>query len=225
MSDVNVSFDKQSMALIRELKSSLYEIARRAELGKHSANAIQLQAELSLKLIDSYILSAMSEHGQLALEMQPLALGSVMHEAAHETRKTSQATEIVVEAHALSPVMTHRTALSGFLAMASNVLEEIRQNSGAGKLVFRSYSERSGKIGVGVFIENDSLSAVDLRAALLLSGSSQMALSRHSAGSGVMLSVADTLASALGGCMQVKRMGNLRGFATCLPKSTQLSLV
>lgn len=224
LSDQNNAHASEDMgagfvALMRELKLSMYEIARTAELADtNSHQAMQRIAEQSMRLIDSYILSARSEYGQIKLDLEPMAIGSVLHEAAHALRGDQV---VRIEAKANYPVMTHRAALSGLLASAGSVLQEATSSP----LIMRSYVTKRGEVGVGVFAENLDLSAQDLKTSLRLSGRAHMPLARHSAGSGVMLVVADGLARALGGTLEVKRMGRFRGLATVLPRSEQLALV
>lgn len=207
-------------ALMRELKLSLYTMARTAELGSPGSLAtLQAQAEQSMRLIDSYILSAQSEYGQQKLNLEPVAVGSVMHDAAHSMRVSSRTVEIQAKAHV--PVMTHREALHGLLSSAGQVVADSSEN----QLIFRSFITRSGDVGVGVFAEGVDITSEDLRSSLQMSGRAHMPLARHSARSGVMLVIADSLARALGGSLEVKRMGRLRGLATVLPKSDQLALV
>lgn len=207
------------VALMRELKHSMYEIARTSELaGNASDQSVQRIAEQSMQLIDSYILSVRSEYGQVKLDLEPMGIGSVMHEAAHAMRGGQL---VRIEAKANIPVMTHRAALSGLLTSAGAVLQEATKSP----LIMRSYITKGGEVGVGIFAENLDLSSQDLKTSLQLSGRAHMPLARHSAGSGVMLVVADGLAKALGGTLEVKRMGRFRGLATILPRSEQLSLV
>jgi hypothetical protein len=218
-------FDQGSLALMRELKQSLYQIARRAELGNHSLDTIRKQAEVSLKLIDSYLMSALSEHGQVQLDLSPMAIGSVMHETAVDLRlNTLIRRDIQIEANAHKPVMTNRGALQGLLSTITQAMSEVARKKNE-TLYMRSFVAKCGDVGVGVFAENNNLTAADLHVALNLSGNTHMALPKHSAKSGVMLTIADSLARALGGTLEVKRMGKYRGFATTLPQSSQLSLV
>lgn len=207
-------------ALMRELKLSLYTMARTAELGSTgSLAALQTQAEQSMRLIDSYIMSAQSEYGQQKLVLEPLAIGSVMHEAAQSLRISSRTVEI--QAKANQPVMTHREALHGLLSSAGQAVADSTDS----QLIFRSFITRGGDVGVGVFAEGVDMTSEDLCSSLQMSGRAHMPLARHSARSGVMLVIADSLARALGGSLEVKRMGRLRGLATVLPKSDQLALV
>lgn len=211
-----IGLDKNSVALMRELKANLYHIARRAELGNYQVENIQASAEQSLRLIDSFLLSAQVEYGQTQLDLEPLCIGSVLHEVAHDLNFEAR-----IEVKANQPVMTNRSALNGLLSAVGQVMGDISSDA----LILRSFIDRGGNVGVGVFAKKVELSAEDLKTSLELGGQAHMALARYSNKSGVMISVADNLARALGGSLEVKRMGSLRGFATILPRSDQLALI
>jgi hypothetical protein len=208
-----------------ELKYTLYRLARQAEYqSKISLSEIQREAEQSLRLIDSYLLSSAAEYGQLKLDLEPMAIGSVMHEASMELRNIVELSydEMCVQTRASQPVMTNRSALHGFLMSVGQIVSEI---SNANQIVMRSFATKNGDIGVGVFAEDIDLSVNDLRTSLDITDVALMPFAKHSSKSGVLLKIADGLAVSLGGSLEVKRMGKLYGLTTVLPKSDQLALV
>lgn len=209
------------LALMRELQESLYLVARQAELGgADSLGLVQRQAEQSLKLINSYLLSSQSEIGQTKLNFAPLGVGSIMHESAYSLRSDAGcAVSVVVGVN--QPVMTHGELLKNLLSSTGSFIADVVQ----GEVVFRSFVTRKGDIGVGVFAQNFDLTPTDLRGAITNSGTSRMPMSRHSQKSGVMIMMAESIARALGGSLTVKRMGSFRGIVTMLPRSEQLTLI
>lgn len=214
-------------ALALELKRPLTTIARRAELGGPQAtDDIMDIAERSLALVDSYLLVAQTEYGQVALDLEPLGLGSVLHSVSHQLRaRVPRHTTIVIDDRAHEPVMSNRQALtSAMSAIADMLCEDTNQSTEDRQVVLRSYKSTNGGIGIGVF-SNKSLSSAEVKKALGLQGRAQMPLAGVSSRSGVSLLIADCLCRAVGGSMEVKRMGQLFGLATLLPKSEQLSLV
>lgn len=214
-------------ALALELKRPLTTIARRAELGgPQAADEITDIAERSLALVDSYMLMAQTEYGQVALDLEPLGLGSVLHTVSHQLRsRVSSNTIVVVDDRAHEPVMSNRQALtSAMSAIADMLCEDTTQSAEERRLVLRSYKSANGGIGIGVF-SSKPLASVELKKALELQGQAQMPLAGVSSRSGVSLLIADCLCRAVGGSMEVKRMGQLTGLATLLPKSEQLSFV
>ena len=209
------------LALMRELQESLYLIARQAELSAgDSLRLVQHQAEQSMRLIDSYLLSSQAEVGQTKLNFAPYGVGSIMHESAYALR-SDVGCDVAVSVGVNRPVMTHGELLKNLLSSTGNFIADIVQ----GEVVFRSFSAKNGDVGVGVFAENFDLTPTDLREAIESSGFSRMPMARHSLKSGVMLMMAESISRALGGSLTVKRMGKFRGIVTILPPSEQLALV
>jgi len=210
-----------SMTLLRELQHAFYEIARQAELGStDSLTKVQLRSEQALRLVDSCIISTQVEIGQLQLNLSPYGVGSIMHETAHELRLAT-GYSVGVHAGINQPVMTNAEMLKNMLYSAGNFIYDSVKTP----VQLRSFSTKSGGVGVGVFAKNFTITPNDFRSALIASERTYMPLSQHSQRSGVMLLLADAIARSLGSELQVKRLGNHKGFAVILPKSQQLSLV
>lgn len=213
-------------ALALELKSPLINIARQSELADVRDFAeIQHTAEQALTLIDSYLLSAQADHGQLSLNLEPVSLGSVLYDASVQLSRVAkkQALDLVIDDRAHDPVMTNRGALVAVLAAFGQILMSsagIRRS----ELVLRSYRTSSGELGVGVFADVN-LSENDLRQEIELQRASQMPIARVSNRAHASMVIAENLCSAMGGNMTVKKMGRLKGFGTLLPRSEQLSFV
>lgn len=219
------SSDKAVRALAFELKQPLISIARLAELNDDkSAENIQYMAEQTLMLIDSFLLHAQSEYGQLALDLAPANIGSVLYEVNMQMRVTAQKNNfsILVDDRTQEPVMTNRPALTSILRVFSAAL--ISNESDRRQIVMRGYKGKNGRIGVGVFTDS-KLTISDLKRALELQGSAHMPLSTLNDKTHVSLAIADGLCKAIGGVMSVKHMGRLSGLATELPRSEQLSFV
>lgn len=210
--------DNQDMSLrslAYEIKQPLIRIARASERG-HACEleSIQQTAEQTLRLIDTYLLSAQADYGQVALDLSPESTGSILYDAAYQLRTITP----LIDNRNHEPIMTHRAALISVLNMCSSALHDFGK-----ELTLRSYKTASGGIGVGVFTDTD-LSVSDLRRALDLQGRAPMTVASFS-GSGVSLAIADSLCTAIGGSLTVKRMGSLSGLVTELPRSEQLALV
>lgn len=211
-------------ALAYELKSPLINIARQAELGESAElEQIQQTAEQALALIDSYLLSAQAEYGQLNLRLEPVNPGSVLYDASSQLRYLAKerGVELVLEDRIHELVMAHRGALVVVLAAFGRLLMPV---SGHSEMILRSYKTRDGALGVGVFTDAD-LSQDDLRRAMELQGKANMPLAGINSQAHVSLGIAERLCQAMGGGMIVKKTGKLRGFATQLPRSEQLSFV
>ena len=207
-------------SLMRELQYMLYKIARNAELGEPELLAdIQKEADTALRLIDSYMMTSQLEVGQTSLELSPIGLGSLLHEAAYEVRATSGA-EVEIHARALHPVMAHNVLLKNFLFSVGYFISKSTNS----QLNFCSFKAPDNKVGVGVVARDFDISAKDLRSALANS-SSHMPMAKHTNQSAIMLIVAEAIAKALGSNLSVRKSGKFKGFSLLLPKSEQLSLV
>lgn len=212
-------------SLAQELKHPLCLIARQAEAGHEEVlDNILKVSEHSLALIDSYLLTAQTEYGQVALDLSPMSLGSVFHDVKHKLRPLAhaQSSKVIVDNRAGQPVMTHRLALSSVLVSLADIL--MHKESEHQEVILRSFKTNTGDIGVGVF-SSQPVSAEDVRRGLELQGRAHMPLGKFSNRSGVSLAIADGLCRAIGGELEVKRMGKHTGLTTILPKSDQLALV
>lgn len=209
-----------------ELKHPLINIARQAELGDSETFLnIQQTAEQTLLLIDSYLLHARTEYGQIKLDLAPAKVGSVFHEVTSQLglQAAQNNIELFHDDRSSAPVMTHRPALASILSAFASTLMVIG-NSEKKEMILRGYKTRAGKIGVGVFTRT-KLTQTDIEQALRLQGRALMPLSRLSSRPLVSLAIARGLCLSVGGEMTVKHIGNLIGLATELPRSEQLAFV
>ena len=210
-----------SVSILRELQHDLYEIARRAELGdSRSLVKIQARAEASLRLIDSYMLATQLERGQAKLDLKPFAVGSVMHDAAHEIQ-TINGSNISVKTGVNKPVTTNPELLKNLILSMGNFIGGHTNRP----MLMRSFEDKAGRVGLGVFTRDFDVTQKELDKALSSVGESQMLLPKESISSGVLLSLSDKIASALDTKLMVKRLGRQKGFMISLPQSQQLSLV
>lgn len=214
-------------ALAHDLKNPLIKIAREAELSESAdLRDIQRTAEQSLMLIDSYLLSARTEYGQLLLDLEPTTLGAVIHDASgvFNSHPVYKSIGISIEDRTSEPVMTHRQALACIIQSFGHTLLGGKSDWSNSEVVLRGYRSRAGKLGIGIFT-SEKISQSDIEAAFYLQGRAHMPLSRFSSQASASLAIADGLCRAIGGEMQVKRMGRLSGLATELPRSEQLAFV
>lgn len=209
-----------AFSLMRELQYMLYKIARSAELGDPKVLAdIQREADIALRLIDSYMATSSLESGQTSLELSPIGLGSLLHETAYEVRAACGAS-VEIQTKSLQPVMAHNLLLKNFLFSIGYFISKASDSH----LNFCSFKSTSGEVGVGVVSKNFDISTDDLRNALT-NHSTHMPMASHTNQSAIMLVVADAIAKALGSKLAVKKLGRSKGFCVILPKSEQLALV
>lgn len=217
--------DTSLRSLAYELKQPLIRIARQAELrDSGELGSIQRTAEQALRLVDTYLLSAQAEYGQLSLDLAPESTGSVLYDVSYLLHAETHGLSLIVDNRAHEPVMTHRPALISILNVFGATLLGLERSNSRAELTLRSYKTRAGAVGVGIF-SDAALTAADLRQALELQGRAHMPMARLSNSSHVSLSLADGLCRAIGGTLEVKHMGRLNGLVTELPRSEQLALV
>lgn len=224
--------DRLLRALTYELKQPLIRIARQAEAADTAAlAAIQQTAEQTLRLIDSYLLTAQTEYGQLSLDLSPVSTGAIMYETLQsmESQMAGQNISLVIDNRAQEPVMTHKPALSAILQVFGRTLLDLQKvnrlsSSAQPEVILRSYKTRRGAVGIGMF-STAPLVQSDVSQALELLGKAHLPLGRAGSSAHVSLAIADGLCRAIGGALYVKHMGKLNGLVTELPRSEQLSLV
>lgn len=215
------SYDKLgSFALIRELQYSLYNIARNAELGDPELlKEIQKEADIALRLIDSYLATSLLESGQLSLNLTTIGIGSILHETAYEVRATS-GHDVLVETKVAYPVMGHSILVKNFLFSIGYFMSKACSS----ELKFCSFESSDNRLAVAVVAKNFNISTKDLNRALK-DGSAHMSMPKTSNQGAIMLLVADAIARALGSSLSVKKIGRQKGFGLYLPKSEQLTFI
>lgn len=221
-------------SLARELKHPLTYIARHAELsamenGQQPAfAAVSQSAASALMLIDSYLLSARSEYGQLQLPMEPVGLGGVLYDVAQALQQTAQERNCTIEviaSHA-GPVMAHEEGLRAALTCLASQLMLCDPEEPVLRIIrLSAYRQHARDPVAAVFDPAISFSQKDLAAARRLQGVSHMAFGGSSSGSGIHLAIAESLAQSIGARLSVVRRQNTSGFGLRLIKSEQLQLI
>lgn len=224
ISDQSGNEESALRGLAFELKNPLVNIARQAELADEGGfAAIQQTAEQTLMLLDSYLLNAQSEYGQVMLDLEPANIGSVLYDVSVKLRSQAKRNniELLLDDRTTEQVMTHKKALSSVLSVFGSSLMQITENR---QLVLRGYKTRAGLLGVGMFAKA-KLSQADIDKALELQGRAHMPFASASSTAHVSMAIAGGLCRAVGGRMKVKHMGGMSGLATELPPSGQLAFV
>lgn len=217
----NLNDNQGAYALMRELQHMLYKIARSAELkDPQLLQEIQKEADIALRLIDSYLLTTSVDGKQIQIDLSPVGIGSLLHETAYEVRASS-GIDVEVTPKVLQPVMTNILLLKNFLFSVGYFISKTNNST---ELKFCSFKAKDGEIGVGVLSKNFNVTSKELKKALN-NTSNHMPLSKHTSQSAIMLIIADAIANALGSKLSVKKAGNSKGFSLLLPKSEQLALV
>ena len=247
------------LAMAEELKLPLQHIARQAELqmmpgmsllaGDAGAEghiiqehpnsslatlqglqAIQTSADMTLQLLDSYLLSLrLSMSPESTLELEPVSLSSVLYDTAAELRHVAKAYGVSLQLHIqgrYEPVLANRQALrSALVALGYAVIEAmpatgVRQQH----LQLATHRTKQGVVA-GVYGELDGLTPQVLRDAQGLHGYVRQPLVQALPGSGAGVFVADAILTAMEARLRVGRFMKQPGFAVTLPSSEQLQFI
>lgn len=226
------------MALAEQMKVPFLHIARRAELCNLAIDAdpeaelqyIERSANAALQLIDGYLLGMRLMKGQLSLELEPVSVSSVLHDAAHTLSSYAKDYEVSLRLDIrgkYGPVMAERSALMTALTSLGQVFIEAQsqRESELLQLTLGAHRTSDGGIAAGVFGDLDGMSADMYRRARQLYGRSRQPMSGVTSSTGAGIFVADTIFNAFSTRLRVARHNNLSGLAATLLPSRQLSLV
>jgi hypothetical protein len=229
--------DQLFLAMAEELKLPLQQMARQAELqllvqepAAEGLRSIQRSADMTLRLLDSYLLSLrLSMMPTASLELEPVSLSAVLHDTAAELRHIAQSYGVTLQLHVqgrYEPVLAHRQALQSALMALGYALIEALPATGVRqqRLQLATHRTRQG-IVAGVYGELDGLTPQALRQARVLQGYVRQPLVGLLSGSGAGVFVADAILTAMESQLRVGRFMKLPGFAVTLPASHQLQLV
>jgi hypothetical protein len=243
--------------MAEELKLPLQYIARQAELQtmqllaaktshKASNNAagiiigdadtriclrdIQTSADMSLQLLDSYLLSMrLSMEPTTVLALEPVSVSAVLYDTAGQLRDVAKQYGVTLDLYVhgrYEPVMAHKQALQAALISLGYALIEALPSSGAGKRHVQLATHRT-KHGIvaGMYGELDALTPELFQKAKQLQGRARQPMVSAMSGSGAGVFIADALLGAMASRLRVGRFQKLPGFAVTLSASEQLQLI
>ncbi len=232
------------MAMAEELKLPLMHIARLAELESMRAPVthttklsslmdIQSTADMSLQLLDSYLLSLrLSLQPEARLELEPVSVSAVLHDTVGSLRHVADQYGVELHLHVegrYEPVMAHRQALQSAMVSLGHALIAALPSAGVSdmksrKLQLATHRTKQG-IVAGVYGELEGLTPRMFRRAQDLQGHVRQPMVAVLPGSGAGLFMADTLLGAMASRLRVGRFQKLPGFAVTLTASEQLQLI
>lgn len=223
--------------LAEELKMPLMQIARAAELARTSGDTRQIEqaevlADMSLKLLDSYVLSTQTMIGQQTLHLEPVSLSATLYDTAQYLYKLAKLYDCEVDLSVsgrFGLVMAHPAGLQA--AMLSLGYSFINAISGldAGKkhtAEITLVAKRNARgIATGIQTTNQELGSVFLQQAKQLYGVARqpMAELTHASGAGVL--VANSLFDAMASELKVVKTRKSSGLVATLLPSQQLALL
>jgi K+-sensing histidine kinase KdpD len=232
--------DNSQAVLLRsvaeQLKTPLMYLARQAELGAQTADApdqifktMQIHADMSLRLVDSYLLGLDITNSQTALELEPVSVSAALYDIAHDLTPLAKQYNTDVElvlAGKYGQVMAHPAGLRAALYGLGFVLSEVAHpDKIRNTLRIAAHRTRNG-IVTGVYIEG----AEKIQTSLAHAQSGQSVFKRQpfaqlTAGTGAGIFVADTIFSAMQTKLRSGKFRNQQGLAVTLQPSQQLQLI
>lgn len=244
--DQAAQFKQLFLAMAEELKLPLQYIARLAELQTLSTYGapsqplleqnclqnIQRSADMTLQLLDGYLLSLrLSMQPSTHLVLEPVSVSAVLHATAAQLQDVAKQYGVSLSLHIhgrYEPVMAHRQALQAALISLGYCLIEAlpAASTDRGKRHVQLAAHRT-KHGIvaGLYGEMDALTPQLFQRAKQLHGYARQPLVGTLAGSGAGMFVADALINAMASRLRVGRFQRLPGFAVTLSGSEQLQLV
>lgn len=218
-------------ALAEQLRLPLLQIARTAELGRlhqldNQAN-IETIAQSALKLVDAYMLSDQLSRQQIALELEPVSLSSVLHDTVQLMNPLAKQYGCELRLHIsgrYGPVMAHKSSLEIALTNLTHAFIEAGAQKENTVVLLAAHRSRHGLVA-GIFGDHQELTTDMYRRAKLLYGRARQPLPSMSASNGAGIYLADTLFQAMATHLRVAQHSKLTGLAATFIPSRQLQLV
>jgi len=189
-----------------------------------------LSIDNGLQLAEAYRLLLNSDQLN-KLPMQPLAIGALLEEIAHQltpyAKQYSTGLEVSVQ-HRLAPVLVHEPSLRSALEVLSSSLiraQAAQTEQGSYQLMLGAHRSADNSIATGVFSTVHGLSDKTLRAARSLVGKARQPLPAVPPGAAAGVLVADMLCTSMWQPLRAAAHNNLTGLATSIPASRQLQFV
>lgn len=228
----NDSSERLLRALAEQLKSPFLSIARASELAqitgaKANLRDIEYTADMSLRLIDSYLLSVQLQ-ALPRLELEPVSLSAVLQDTAHRLNLLAKQYDCDLDIHIAGkygPVMAHRRSLeAAYMSLGYAFIEAMPSAERRHQVVMAVHRTSKGLV-TGVFGNQPELTADMYKRSKALYGHVSQAIPVLSGSNGAGVFIADSLLKSMATPLRVARHQKLAGLATTLLPSQQLELV
>lgn len=203
--------------------------SRLNKVDKDLVYSLGLSAEAGLKLVEAYRLAlSLGDNTQLPLE--PVAIGAVLANVAHQLSPLAAAYQIdlwIDIQPKLTPVLAHEPSLLTALSCLGGSIIRAQASGGdgsRGRVVLGAHRHSDGTV-TGVYSSARGVSQHALRAARNLAGKARQPLPDVPAGTASGVLVADMLCAKIWRPLSVGRYQSLDGLATLVPISQQLNLI
>ncbi len=217
------------------LKLPLLQIARSAELSRIKGDVaplvqVESAADALNHLIDTYLISLGTQTNSDSLQLVPVSVGAVLHEAAHMLQASARAQSFDLElsiAGRYEPILAEPMGLQAALVSLGQVLLEAgsqQPRNKRGVITLAAHRTRSG-IVAGMFSNVDGLNAASLRRGQQLKGVASQPLNQLTSTNGAGVFIASSLLSTMSTGLRTARYQKLNGLAATFTSSHQLALV
>jgi len=224
------------IALGEQLKIPLMQIARNAELSRLNKtpfmqlHSIEASAHSALRLIDSYLLGAQTQIGQISLPLEPVAISSVLRDVAIELESFAElyGCQVIIQDRKHCPVaMSNSEGLrAALVSLGAVFIESVQHQKPTDLRQITLIAERHADgVMAGILTTADGLNEQLYKNAGRLYGRAHLPLGTVMNNSGAGIAVAQTIVGAMTSQLRAIRRYNKRGIAAILPISKQLKLI
>ncbi len=223
------------LSVVEQFARPLLQLNYLAELAEANPEAAREQWETvrllsgsSLQLAESYALSLRLNGKLTTLELEPLAVSSLLYDTAHVLEPYAKQLGVTLELDTgprAVPVMADRAVLRAALTSLGQVfIDGGSQQEKTAIVRLAAHRSRYGMVA-GLYTDMTSLGAESLRQARQLQGKARQPLQRLVSGPAAGVFVADALLHNLASRLHVARYHKLTGLAATLAPSAQLQLI
>lgn len=220
-------------ALAEQLKLPLLHISQAVELArmgkKTDLGQIEAVADMGLRLVDSYVMSAQLSDGQLDLNLEPVSVASVLYEAAEKLEGIAREYKCIIDVDLggrYGPVMADRKGLEAAVTSLGYSFIEAQAQHGVDKPRLVLAARRSGQgIVTGAYGDHKELTSDMFRRAKLMKGRARQPLPPLGHGPSAGIFVAAALLNSMSSGLRVTRFHHLTGLAATLKTNSQMTLV
>lgn len=223
-------------SIAEQIKLPLMYIARQAEFSRgeetvprESFDVMHANADMALRLVDSYILGLDLAKRQMELELEPVPLSAVLYDVAHDltpiAKQHNTDIELVLSGKH-GQVMAHSQGLVAALYSLGSVLSEAcSEDKSRGRLRIAAHRSAKG-IVTGMYIDGaPSLQTTMYQARRLRSQHTRQPFTALCASGGAGIFVADVILASMNARLRAGRYHGKNGLAITLQPSKQLQLV
>jgi hypothetical protein len=223
-------------SIAEQIKMPLMYIARQAEFSRgeetvprESFDTMHANADMALRLVDSYILGLDLAQKHMELELEPVPLSAVLYDVAHDLTPIAHQHNTDIElvlSGKHGQVMAHSQGLVAALYSLGAVLSEVcSEDKSRGRLRIAAHRSTKG-IVAGMYVDGlPSLQTTMYQARKLRTQSVRQPFTKLSASTGAGIFVADVILASMNANLRAGRFHGKNGLAMTLQPSKQLQLV